>query len=427
MRSEILSRIIYSAIFYLLTPIILLRLLYRALKAPAYRKRWAERFGFPVYAESTADFIWLHAVSVGETLAAVPLVKTLQEKYPQHRLMVTCMTPTGSERIKAAFGDSVDHSYMPYDTPDAVARFLNRLKPKMLIIMETELWPNTIAACQSRDIPVILANGRLSARSAAAYQSISSLVQPMLSGISAVAAQHKDDGDRFIRLGLPPSALEVTGNIKFDLSLDRDVQDRAAVLSEQWHCGNNRPVFLAASTHRGEDEIILQSFGQIKQQIDNALLVLVPRHPERFNQVGELCTSAGFTLARRSAGDKVEAADVLLGDTMGELMVFFGACDVAFVGGSLVATGGHNMIEPAAWGVPVLTGPHLFNFTEASQLLLAADGMLVCNDAAELAEQCISLMGNKGRRQEVGNAARLVAEANRGALDKLMSVIDRFI
>ena len=427
MRSEILSRIIYSAIFYLLTPIILLRLLYRALKAPAYRKRWAERFGFPVYAESTADFIWLHAVSVGETLAAVPLVKTLQEKYPQHRLMVTCMTPTGSERIKAAFGDSVDHSYMPYDTPDAVARFLNRLKPKMLIIMETELWPNTIAACQSRDIPVILANGRLSARSATAYQRISSLVQPMLSGISAVAAQHKDDGDRFIRLGLPPSALEVTGNIKFDLSLDRDVQDRAAVLSEQWHCGNNRPVFLAASTHRGEDEIILQSFGQIKQQIDNALLVLVPRHPERFNQVGELCTSAGFTLARRSAGDKVEAADVLLGDTMGELMVFFGACDVAFVGGSLVATGGHNMIEPAAWGVPVLSGPHLFNFTEASQLLLAADGMLVCNDAAELAEQCISLMGNKGRRQEVGNAARLVAEANRGALDKLMSVIDRFI
>ena len=422
-----MSRIIYSAIFYLLTPIILLRLLYRALKAPAYRKRWAERFGFPVYAESTADFIWLHAVSVGETLAAVPLVKTLQQNYPQHRLMVTCMTPTGSERIKAAFGDSVDHSYMPYDTPDSVARFLNRLKPKMLIIMETELWPNTIAACQSRDIPVILANGRLSARSAAAYQSISSLVQPMLSGISAVAAQHKDDGDRFIRLGLPPSALEVTGNIKFDLSLDRDVQDRAAVLSEQWHCGNNRPVFLAASTHRGEDEIILQSFGQIKQQIDNALLVLVPRHPERFNQVGELCTSAGFTLARRSAGDKVEAADVLLGDTMGELMVFFGACDVAFVGGSLVATGGHNMIEPAAWGVPVLTGPHLFNFTEASQLLLAADGMLVCNDAAELAEQCISLMGNKGRRQEVGNAARLVAEANRGALDKLMSVIDRFI
>ena len=422
-----MSRIIYSAIFYLLTPIILLRLLYRALKAPAYRKRWAERFGFPVYAESTADFIWLHAVSVGETLAAVPLVKTLQEKYPQHRLMVTCMTPTGSERIKAAFGDSVDHSYMPYDTPDSVARFLNRLKPKMLIIMETELWPNTIAACQSRDIPVILANGRLSARSATAYQRISSLVQPMLSGISAVAAQHKDDGDRFIRLGLPPSALEVTGNIKFDLSLDQDVQDRATVLSEQWHCGNNRPVFLAASTHRGEDEIILQAFGQIKQQVDNALLVLVPRHPERFNQVGELCISAGFTLARRSAGDKVEAADVLLGDTMGELMVFFGACDVAFVGGSLVATGGHNMIEPAAWGVPVLSGPHLFNFTEASQLLLAADGMLVCHDADDLAEQCIALLGNKDRRQEMGNAARLVAEANRGALDKLTSVIDRFI
>lgn len=422
-----MSRFIYSMMFYLLTPIILMRLLYRAIKAPAYRQRWAERFGFPGYARSRKDIIWLHAVSVGETLAAVPLVSALQARHPQHRLVVTCMTPTGSDRIRSAFGDSVDHSYAPYDTPDAVARFLKRVKPKMLIIMETELWPNTIAACQRRNIPVILANGRLSARSAKAYQRIRSLMQPMLAGLSAIAAQHKDDGARFIELGLAETALQVTGNIKFDLTLDQAARVKAAELSEQWHGQDKRPVFLAASTHRGEDEIILEAFAQIKAQIDKPLLVLVPRHPERFNQVAELCTAAGFDLARRSLADHVSSADILLGDSMGELMAFYGACDIAFVGGSLVATGGHNMIEPAAWGVPVLTGPHLFNFTEASQILLDGDAMLVCNDANQLAEQCIALLNSQQRREQVGGQARLIAEANRGALDKLIAVIDRFI
>ncbi len=426
-RPVILSRLIYSTIFYLLTPIILLRLLYRGLKAPAYRKRWLERFGFAPCTLSSKDSIWLHAVSVGESLAAVPLVKALQDRYPRHRIILTCMTPTGSERIKSAFGDSVDHSYAPYDMPDAVARFLNRVKPKILIIMETELWPNTIAACQQRDIPVVLANGRLSARSAKAYQRIRPLVEPMLVGLSAIAAQHRDDGARFVELGLPEMALQVTGNIKFDLTLDQAMQEKAAALSEQWQGNDRRPVFLAASTHRGEDEIILQAFAKVRDQIDNPLLVLVPRHPERFDQVAGLCTAAGFNLARRSSADQVAGADILLGDSMGELMTFYGACDIAFVGGSLVATGGHNMIEPAAWGKPVLTGPHLFNFTEASQLLLDADAMRVCKDASELAEQCLGLFKRKQRREKMGNAAHLIAEANRGALDKLVALIARFI
>ncbi len=422
-----LLRLIYSVIFYLLTPFILVRLLYRAIKAPAYRSRWAQRFGFVSSVPTNKQLIWLHAVSVGETLAAVPLVKALQEKYSDHRLIVTCMTPTGSERIRAAFGDSVDHSYAPYDMPDSVARFLNHVKPKILIIMETELWPNIIAACHKRNIPVVLANGRLSKKSANAYERIQPLVRPMLGQLTAVAAQHKDDGARFTELGLAESALTVTGNIKFDLSLNQVTKQKAEHLLIDWRGSCDRPILLAASTHRGEDEIILEAFTKIKDQINNPLLVLVPRHPERFNQVAELCSAAGFSVAKRSAKDLVGSADILLGDTMGELMAFFGACDIAFVGGSLVPTGGHNMIEPAAWGVPVLTGPHLFNFSEASQLLLKGDAMLICNNADQLAEHSTELFQNQHRRAEMGSSARRIAEANRGALGKLVALIERTI
>lgn len=418
------SRFFYSVSIYLLSPFILLRLLYRALRAPAYARRWRERFGF-VAQTNGGKTIWLHSVSVGETLAAVPLVKALQQRYPDYRLTVTCMTPTGSERIQAAFGDSVDHYYAPYDMPDSVARFLNRVRPELLLIMETELWPNTIAACSSRSIPVILANGRLSAKSAAAYGKIPRLVGSMLRSISAVVAQHDDDGNRFARLGLPPEALTISGNIKFDLHLDSEVRAKAQSLTTEWQGENQRPVLLAASTHAGEDELILQAYGQIKVALSVApLLVLVPRHPERFNQVAQLCEQAGFVVARRSTGEPTAPADILLGDTMGELMSFYGACDLAFVGGSLVPTGGHNMIEAAAWGVPVVTGPHLFNFAEASRLLIEGDAMIVCEDADSLAEQCIGLFANRQRCTQMGDAAHRIAEANRGALDRLLAVID---
>lgn len=418
------SRFFYSVSIYLLSPIILLRLLYRALRAPAYARRWRERFGF-VAQTNGGKTIWLHSVSVGETLAAVPLVKALQQRYPDYRLTVTCMTPTGSERIQAAFGDSVDHYYAPYDMPDSVARFLNRVRPELLLIMETELWPNTIAACSSRSIPVILANGRLSAKSAAAYGKIPRLVGSMLRSISAVVAQHDDDGNRFARLGLPPEALTISGNIKFDLHLDSEVRAKAQSLTTEWQGENQRPVLLAASTHAGEDELILQAYGQIKAALSVApLLVLVPRHPERFNQVAQLCEQAGFVVARRSTGEPTAPADILLGDTMGELMSFYGACDLAFVGGSLVPTGGHNMIEAAAWGVPVVTGPHLFNFAEASRLLIEGAAMIVCEDADSLAEQCIGLFANRQRCTQMGDAAHRIAEANRGALDRLLAVID---
>ena len=334
------------------------------------------------------------------------------------------MTPTGSERITAAFGDSVDHSYAPYDTPDAVARFLQRVQPKMLIIMETELWPNTVAACYKRQIPVILANGRLSEKSARGYARVSKLSGPMVAQLSAVAAQHGDDGGRFTALGLPAEKLHITGNIKFDLELNAQIRLSAEALRQQWDGTNQRPILLAASTHRGEDEIILQAFSLIKQSVNNALLVLVPRHPERFNQVGDLCLDAGYSLARRSNNDSTDNADILLGDTMGELMTFFGACDIAFVGGSLVANGGHNMIEPAAWGKPTLSGLSVFNFAEVSRLLAEAGGLSLVEDAAALAESVIELMKNPEQAQQMGLSAQQVAEANRGALERLLAVID---
>ena len=416
-------RLLYSIFFYLLVPFIIGRLFLRGLSSPAYRLRWKERFGF-VTPQHNQRVIWLHSVSVGETLAAVPLVKALQQQYPNHRLMITCMTATGSDRIRAAFGDSVDHSYAPYDMPDSVSRFLNRVKPELLIIMETELWPNTIAACHRRGIPVLLANGRLSQKSAQGYGKIKPLITPLLQSITAVVAQHIDDGARFVALGLPESKLTISGNIKFDLDIDSQLQRRAKQLRNRWQSSQRRAIWLAASTHSGEDEIILKALAEVRSVVETPpLLVLVPRHPERFDQVADLCISNGLTLARHSSSDAGDDAEIILGDTMGELMAFYGACDFAFVGGSLVPTGGHNIIEPAAWGLPILTGPHLFNFTEASRLLLEADAMRVCDNADSLAQQCVELINNQPRRETMGSAAHKVAETNRGALDRLLKVI----
>ena len=421
-----MARILYALIIFLLIPAIMARLVFRALKQPGYAKRWHERLGF-VTPCVKKNVIWLHTVSVGETLAAVPLVKALQKQYPNFHLNITCMTPTGSERIQAVFGNSVEHSYAPYDTPDAVARFLNSVKPVMLIIMETELWPNTIAACQKRKIPVILANARLSEKSARGYKRILPLVRPMLRSINSVIAQHKDDGARFVELGLPKAALTIGGNIKFDLSLNSDLQLQAISLKESWRGNSNRPILLAASTHDGEDEIILNGFNKIIASSEvMPLLVLVPRHPERFSRVEELCKSEGYVVAKRTQCEQdISKADILLGDTMGELMLFYGACDIAFVGGSMVPTGGHNMIEPATWGVPVISGPHLFNFSEASQLLLEGNAMVLCQDADSLAKQVLKLLQDDKLRNTMGESGRRITQQNRGALDILLTQIKK--
>lgn len=420
-----MARFLYTLLFYLLMPLVLGRLLWRSCKAPEYRKRWGQRFGFVPAVPVNQKVIWVHAVSVGETLAAVPMIKQLQSQYPKYLLVVTTMTPTGSARVKSVFGDSVYHVYAPYDLPDILNRFIRIVHPDLLVIMETELWPNLIHHCYKGNIPVVVANARLSEKSAKGYQKFSSLTAPMLQKLSCVAAQHQNDGARFTTLGLGGTQLSVTGNIKFDVNLDDEVKTQAGLLKSQWRGERERPIFLAASTHRGEDRIILDGFEQIRSHFPELLLVLVPRHPERFDEVAELCVQQGLNVCRRSSGDSPSSSDqVLLGDTMGELLLFFGAGDIAFVGGSLVPVGGHNLIEPAIWAVPVLSGPHLFNFSEASRLLRESQGMVICEDANAIAEEVVALLQNPQSATRMGQAAKSVTDNNRGALGKLLAIIE---
>ncbi len=429
-----MARLLYTLLVYGCLPLILLRLLWRGSRAPAYRLRWAERFGFIGRLSDAQTVIWVHSVSVGETIAAAPMIRRLQKKYPAATVMVTTMTPTGSAQVKKIFGNSVEHCYAPYDMPDAIARFLRRTHPAILVIMETELWPNMIHACHRKAIPVVLANARLSAKSAAGYAKVGRLSRPMLRELTVIAAQTKADGERFTQLGVSTSALEVSGNIKFDLQLDAALREKAGQLKKQWRGSSARPVFLAASTHRGEDEIILEAYRQILERQPDLLLVLVPRHPERFDEVATLCCEGGYRLQRRSetgpgagpsaSGELENGVQILLGDTMGELLSFCGASDITFVGGSLVNVGGHNLIEPAAWGVPVLSGPCLFNFTEVSNLLSEAGGLAICATASELAEQVMALLTNADLYQQMSSAALAVTEANRGALDRLTKLLE---
>lgn len=422
-----MTRPLYTLLYALLLPVILLRLLWRSRQAPAYRQRWRERFGcFPTPAfDCSKPVLWLHAVSVGETLAAVPLIKTLQNQHPDWQWVVTTTTPTGSERVRAVLGDSVFHVYAPYDLPIFLSHFLQRVKPAMLIVMETELWPNMVHCCYQNQIPVLIANARLSAKSARGYGKFSALTRSMLREITRVAAQQHADGERFVQLGLPRENLTVTGSIKFDLTIDAATQQKAAALRMQWSNNNRRKVWLAASTHQGEDGILLAAFAQLKKTFPDLLLVLVPRHPERFASVTQQCTAAGFTVLRHSE-QKIPApeTDIVVGDTMGELLAFYGAADIAFVGGSLVPVGGHNLIEPAAWACPTLSGPQLFNFSEVETLFRDNNALAIADSAEQIATQITQWLRDDTLRYGFGERAKAVADSNRGALESLCSLID---
>ena len=423
-------RVIYTLFFYLLLPIVLLRLLWRAIAAPAYARRWAERFGFFPAFTTHKKVVWLHTVSVGEFLAALPLIRRLQAD-EKLQLVITTTTPTGSERVRAVLGDSVFHVYAPYDLPDVLGRFLRRVKPSLYLVMETELWPNTLAACARRNIPTLLINGRLSEKSARGYARFGALTKPMLQNLSCAAIQNSADAARFVALGLPEQKVKVTGNIKFDLGLSDDLRAQAASLKKQLSNNGQRLILIAASTHQGEDEIILDAFALVRASSSSvartAVLILVPRHPERFERVGQLCESRGFRTVRRSEASWDSEADLLLGNTMGELMLMLGASDIAFVGGSLVPNGGHNFIEPAAWGLPLLSGEHLFNFAEVARLLTDAGALTRVNSAQSLAEEFIRLLDDESLRAQIGAAALQVAVDNRGALDKTLLVIADYL
>lgn len=421
-----MNRLLYTLLLHLALPLIALRLALRARKAPTYARRINERFSLGLPSIKPGG-IWVHAVSVGESIAAAPMIRALQAHYPELPITVTCMTPTGSERIQALFGASVQHCYLPYDLPWAAARFLNRMQPRLAVVMETELWPNHIHQCAKRGIPVALANARLSERSARGYARFGKLTAPMLAELSLIAVQTQTEAQRFLTLGARPECVEVTGSIKFDLKIDAELLQRAIELRRQWQA-EQRPVWIAASTHSGEDEIVLAAHRQLLKTQPDALLILVPRHPERFNSVHELCISERLTTRRRSTAEAVQASDqVLLGDTMGELLFLYALADIAFVGGSLVANGGHNLLEPAALGKPVLSGPHLFNFMEIAAQLREAGALSEVENAMQLADKVAALLNEPSEMQRMSQAGLSVLKANQGALQRLLEGLQRLL
>jgi 3-deoxy-D-manno-octulosonic-acid transferase len=417
-------RQLYILLFYMALPFLFLRLLWRSRHMADYRKGWLKRLGFtPFKCEKS---IWLHAASVGETLAAIPFIKALQARYPELTIVITNMTITGAARTKAAFGDTVLNSYVPYDIPSAASRFLQRINPVIAIIMETELWPNIFYECKKRAIPVFVANARLSEKSAAGYHRIESITREMLQAVASMAVQTKIEADRFVKLGLAPEKFLITGSIKFDVEVPDHLAEKSAALRQQ--LGTQRLIWIAASTHDTEEEIILNAHRKICETIPAALLILVPRHPARFDEIYKLAEQKNFRTARRSQSEPCdENIQVYLGDTMGELLLLYSVSDIAFVAGSFAQVGGHNMLEAAVLGRPVITGPQLYNFAEISQRLIASGGMKTVLDTDELAAEIISLFQHETRRTDMGKKALEFVNANRGALAKHMQLAAKMI
>jgi 3-deoxy-D-manno-octulosonic-acid transferase len=421
-------RALYSWLLRLLFPWIFIRLAWRARRNPDYLRRIGERFGFGTVLDDVPT-VWIHAVSVGEARAAAPVVKRLFGLYPDHRILITNMTPTGSATVSSLFGDRVAHCYVPYDYPSAVRRFLDRARPVLGLIMETELWPNLFAECGHRNIPLIVANLRMSESSMRGYLRFAALTRETLAPVTLFAAQSNADAERIVSMGADPARVQVTGSIKFELALPASLLETAEVLRRDW--GADRPVWLAASTHDGEDEPVLAAHAALRRQarFADALLVLVPRHPERFGAVVRLCRKLGFDTVQRSQapGALKQSTAVLVGDTMGELQLFYAAADVAFVGGSLVATGGHNLLEASAVSKPVVFGPHMFNFSEIAGLTLERGAGVQIRHAAELAPAVGEYLGDANRRFAAGEAGRKMVEENRGALERTMSLVQHIL
>jgi 3-deoxy-D-manno-octulosonic-acid transferase len=419
-------RFIYSVILYLLLPFVLLRLVWSGFKSPNYWTRWNERLGFPDWVNSGNPVIWLHAVSVGEVQAATPLVKRIQDSYPQCQILITTVTPTGAQRVKQRFGDSVRHLYLPYDLPNAVNSFILRVKPKFLLIMETELWPNLYHACVKRGIPVVLVNARLSQRSFKGYKRLYYLTRDTLDKLNLIAAQTEEDADRVMMLGADRQKVKVTGNLKFDINLPRSLDEQAESLRRFFSV--NRTVWIAASTHEGEEEYILQAHKQILLRDPQCLLIIAPRHPERFDKVFELSRKHGFVTIRKSKNEQCnDRIQVFILDSLGELPLYYAASDLAFVGGSLVPAGGHNVLEPACIEVPVVSGPHTNNFEEVKRLLVGVGAMTIVYDVEQLIDKVCTLINDANIRHEMGEAGKKAVMENRGSVDLVYQIVEKYI
>ena len=412
-----MTRFLYGLAWAVLTPLAVLRLAWRARRQRGYLERLGERFGR--YGEAPAvPRIWIHAVSVGETRAAAPLVEALSRRYPDHRILLTHMTPTGRATGEELFGDRVERAWLPYDNAFAVRRFLAHFRPRFGIVLETEIWPRLLEESARAGVPVLLANARLSERSARRYARVPRLTRWAFSNLAGIAAQASADAQRFAQLGAPLPA--VTGNVKFDLDVPVGMVERGAHFRALF--GADRPVWVAGSTREGEEALLLDALGQASGDV---LLVIVPRHPQRFDEVAALAAQKGFAVARRS-GEAPVASDVrvVIGDSMGEMLAYYAAADVVLMGGSLLPYGGQNLIEACALGRPVIVGPHTYNFEEASESAIAAGAAVRVRDAGEALQAAAALTRDVTRRKAMGERARSFVAAHRGAVDRLMGWIE---
>ena len=412
-------RALYTIALYTMMPYVWLRLAWRARRDRGYLRHVGERLGFGPSAG--AGGILVHAVSVGEVQAALPLLDLMLE---QHRgpVLLTTSTPSGRRRGETLFSGRVAQRYLPWDLPGAIRRFLARTAPRAVIVLETELWPNLIHACAERSIPLVYVNARLSERSAAGYLRFRSLFTPALARVTAVAAQTREDANRLVATGVRADRVVVTGNTKLDVAVPAAARESGQLLRHR--IGASRRVWIAASTHEGEEEMVLAALLRVRAKVEGCRLILVPRHVERAGRVASLVRRLGFSVSLRTEGFD-ERADVLLGDTMGELPIFYAASDLAFVGGSLVDIGGHNLLEPAGLGIPALSGPYTRNFADLAASLQVVGAVRVVHGTADLAAAVVDLLRDPNRRHRMGEEGREFVLANRGARDRTMAVIDR--
>jgi 3-deoxy-D-manno-octulosonic-acid transferase len=418
-------RFFYSFLIILCTPVVLLYFAIRGLRDRAYLGRWHERFGF-IPTDDQRGGIWVHAASVGEFNAASPLIRALIKSYPEIPLTVTTLTPTGSDRVKRDLGDKVAHSYVPIDLPGSVSRFLKRLQPRMIIVMETEIWPNLYLQSKRLNIPLLMANARLSKRSVDRFAHLPVFVGKVLQTVAWIGAQSAADAERLAGCGANPKHIEMTGNLKFDLSVPASLAERASALRLSW--GRERPVLVAGSTHEADENVVIPSFAALLETLPDALLILVPRYPERFASATQLAKAAGLHTELRSQGETCSRqAQCFVIDTIGELMNYYACADLAYVGGSMGEQGGHNALEPVALGKPVLMGPNMENAQEiANQLLMCNAARSVSNqqDFIQAAEEILS---DGVLRDSMGLAGRDLLEKNKGALDLTLKAVERLL
>ena len=420
-----MARFLYSLLISLLSPLFVLRLLVKSVNEPGYRRQWWRRFalGMPSRVRSGDGLIWVHAVSVGELLAVAPLVERMLQEWPDKAVLITNTTPTGSEQTQKLFGDRVEHTWFPFDTPLVTGAFLRHWSPQLVVMVETEIWPNIMASAREQGIPVALVNARLSARSARGYARLGNFTRETLKGFSLIAAQSKSDDRRFRRIGADPGAMQVVGSIKFDIDLAARRGQLEVIKSELGSDIKSRPLWAAASTHPGEEQLVIDAYQALRQRGIETRLLLAPRHPNRTADIIKLLEKASLSYQRRSDKTPIIAdTDVLIIDTLGELSAFLGLADAAFIGGSLVPRGGHNPIEAAAWGCAVITGPHVINFATIVRDMERGGAIRVVVDQQELADRLASVW--EGDKQDSdAKRAQTFIETRRGATRRQLDLL----